>query len=169
VFEFAVGDSRVSQGRTITEADILAWSGLVHDFTPLHVDAEASKAGFFGERIAHGSIALNLSVGLFFPSDRQWLTGFGSLRALGWQNARFTHPVRIGDTLRCRRTVVEIATPNPQSFVVTFDVEVYNQHDEPVMVGQERAGTRGAVLPPWPPEDRPLRRSDIAGTPPSDD
>ena len=63
---FTVGETRQSQGRTISEADILTWAGLVHDFTTLHVDAETAASLFFGERIAPGSIAWSLSVGLFF-------------------------------------------------------------------------------------------------------
>jgi acyl dehydratase len=35
-----LGETRESQGRTITDADVLTWAGLVQDFTQLHVDAE---------------------------------------------------------------------------------------------------------------------------------
>ena len=134
---FDVGDSRRSQGRTITEADLHAWSGLVHDFTTLHVDAETARTLTFGERIAHGNIALNLSVGLFFPTHAQWLTGGGTLRSTGWTSLRFTAPVRIGDTLTCTRTVAEPVDSAADSRIVVHDVRVTNQRDELVMSGQE--------------------------------
>ena len=70
--DYEVGDSRVSQVRTITEADLVTWSGLVHDFTSLHVDVELMKESTFGQRIAHGHIAFNLSIKLFFPTQRNW-------------------------------------------------------------------------------------------------
>lgn len=68
----AVGDQRTSAGRTITDADIRVWAGLVHDFTSLHVDTELMRHSAFGRPIAHGYVALNLSIGLFFPEHADW-------------------------------------------------------------------------------------------------
>lgn len=124
----------VSQGRTITEADLVAWSGLVHDFTPLHSDAELAETLMFGQRIAHGSIALNLSVGLLFPGNADWLAGRVSR---GWRSIRFTKPVLIGDTLTCFREIDTAAEDENGRFVETERVEVRNQHGELVMTGYE--------------------------------
>ena len=35
--EFAIGDKVTSQGRTITEADIVAFAGLSGDYNPVHI------------------------------------------------------------------------------------------------------------------------------------
>src|SRR5215218_426752 len=130
----AVGDQRLSQGRTITDADILAWAGLVHDFTSLHVDAELMRESLFGRPIAHGYIALNLSIGLFFPEHRQWYAPDGQDASVGWTQVRFLAPVFVGDTLRCRRTV---AATDPAAGEMTHLVEVLNQDDVVVVSGSE--------------------------------
>jgi oxepin-CoA hydrolase/3-oxo-5,6-dehydrosuberyl-CoA semialdehyde dehydrogenase len=109
----------------------------VHDFTTLHVDAEAARTLTFGERIAHGSIALNLSVGLFFPVHAQWLTREGTMRSVGWTGVRFTTPVRIGDTLSCTRTIVETDGADDRPSTVVHEVKVTNQNNELVMSGRE--------------------------------
>jgi len=52
--DIQLGDEYVSPGRTITEADIVAFAGLSGDYNVLHTDAEYMKTSIFGERIAHG-------------------------------------------------------------------------------------------------------------------
>lgn len=54
--QFALGDRFVSQSRTVTEADVVAFAGLSGDFNPLHTDAEFGRQTPFGERIAHGML-----------------------------------------------------------------------------------------------------------------
>jgi len=48
--EFTVGERFVTQGRTVTETDIVAFAALTGDYDPLHVDAEFGKKTQFGER-----------------------------------------------------------------------------------------------------------------------
>jgi acyl dehydratase len=117
---------------------------LVHDYTALHIDAESTKSTYFGERIAHGSIALNLSVSLFFPTDRDWYTAGGRLASVRWENVRFSRPVRIGDTVHCRRTVVSIDETAPGA-VFIHHVEVFNQLDLCVMSGYETLAEKGKI------------------------
>ena len=62
--EFSVGDSITSQGRTVTEADIVNFAMLSGDWNPLHTDAEIAKSTVFGERIAHGMLVLSMATGL---------------------------------------------------------------------------------------------------------
>ena len=131
--ELQAGDFRETQGRTISDADLVTWAGLVHDFTRLHFDAEYMKETPFGRPIAHGYIAMNLSVGLMFPEHAAWYAPDGADRTLGWSNVRFLAPVHVGDTLRCRRTVTRVDTAE-----VGYDVEIVNQHGTVVMSGTER-------------------------------
>jgi acyl dehydratase len=133
-----VGEQVVSQGRTITEADICNWAGLVHDFTTLHVDAESMKDSFFGRPVAHGYIALNLAIGLMFPALAQWYAPGHSSRSTGWSDVRFLAPVHAGDTLRCRRTVLA-AGPDG----VAHRVEMINQDDTVVVDGVEKLAATG--------------------------
>jgi len=54
------------RGRTVTETDLVAYSGLSGDYSSLHTDAEWAKAGPFGARIAHGCLTLSFATGLEF-------------------------------------------------------------------------------------------------------
>jgi acyl dehydratase len=126
------GEQVISQGRTVTEADIRTWAGLVHDYTPLHVDAEFMGQSFFGRPVAHGYIALNLAVGLMFPGLAEWYAPSRAQLSIGWTGVKFLAPVYAGDTLRCRRTVRGAAAGR-----VDHLVEVVNQDDTVVVSGVE--------------------------------
>ncbi|MBI3537867.1 MAG: dehydratase, partial [Chloroflexi bacterium] len=66
--DFQPGTEVVTQGRTITEADIVNFAGVTGDFNAIHVDAEFSKTTPFGERIAHGLLGLSVGTGLIMQS-----------------------------------------------------------------------------------------------------
>ncbi|HEX2861950.1 MAG TPA: MaoC/PaaZ C-terminal domain-containing protein, partial [Lacunisphaera sp.] len=61
--EYAIGASRTSAGRTITEADVVLHAGQTGDFYPHHMDAEWCKTQPFGQRIAHGTLIFAVAVG----------------------------------------------------------------------------------------------------------
>lgn len=129
-----VGESRESIGRTITDADLVTWGGLVHDFTRLHFDQEHMKSTPFGQPIAHGYIALNLSIGLMFPELAHWYAPHGADVARRWSDVRFVAPVFVGDTLRCRRTVTAVTESD-----VHYLVEVI-KGDQVAVSGTEVVG-----------------------------
>src|SRR3990172_3130964 len=62
--EIQVGLEYLSPGRTVTEADIVAFAGLSGDYNVLHTDAEFMRTSIFGERIAHGLLGLAIQSGL---------------------------------------------------------------------------------------------------------
>ncbi len=45
--ELMVGQEAWTGGRTVTEGDVLAFSGLTGDFNPLHVDEEFARTSPF--------------------------------------------------------------------------------------------------------------------------
>src|SRR5437773_2221933 len=53
-----------SSGRTITEADIVAFAGLSADYNPLHVDAHYAAGAPLKGRVAHGLLVLSITTGL---------------------------------------------------------------------------------------------------------
>jgi acyl dehydratase len=132
--DLEVGMRWTSGGRTITEADVVAFAGVSGDFNPIHVDAAYAASTGFGERIAHGALVLAVATGL-----RQQQGIFrGTLKAwLGISDWRFSAPVRLGDTVH---VVTEVAacreTKDPAAGVVTQSVEVINQRDETVASGE---------------------------------
>jgi 3-hydroxybutyryl-CoA dehydratase len=130
--ELEVGTVTHSRGRTITEADVVAFAGLSGDLHPLHTDAVYAAKGPFGERIGHGMLTLAVTSGLMTLSAE-------SVRAFyGMDRVRFLRPVRFGDTLTVR-SQVELKEPlNDDSGKVTLAVTVTNQDEEPVMAVQMR-------------------------------
>jgi acyl dehydratase len=132
--ELEVGMRWRSSGRTITEADIVAFAGVSGDFNPIHVDAAYASGTPFGERIAHGALVLAIATGL----RQQQGTFRGTLKAwLGISDWRFRSAVRIGDTIEVVTEVVgRRETKDPTTGLVTQAVEVRNQEDEVVAEGQ---------------------------------
>jgi acyl dehydratase len=130
--DIAVGEEYVSPGRTVTEADIVIFAGLSGDYNVLHTDAEFMKSSSFGERIAHGLLGLAIQSGLLTRAGIPYATlGFGALR---W---KFKGPIKIGDTIRVRATVIAKEDgPKPDRGTVTLERQVLNQRDEVVQEGE---------------------------------
>ena len=97
-----------------------------------HTDAEAAKRSPFGGLIASGWHTAGLMMRLFVE---QYLTHVASLASPGMDELRWLKPVRPGDTLSVRVTVLK-ATPSrskPDRGAVTSLIEVFNQSGEAVM------------------------------------
>jgi len=123
VFEY--GEIRVD------EAEIIEFA---RRFDPqaMHVDPEVAKRGRFGGLIASGwhtgAMMLPLLADNFLPKAP-------SLASPGIDELRWLHPVRPGDLLRIRVTVLE-ATPSrskPDRGMVRTLIEVLNQDGNVVM------------------------------------
>src|SRR5881397_2493551 len=130
--EIPLGEEYESPGRTVTESDLVIFSGLTDDYNVLHTDAEFMKQSIFGERIAHGLLCLAIQSGLFSRATAPYATlAFGGLR---W---KFKVPVKIGDTIRLKAKVVEKKDlEKPDRGLVTLDRTILNQCDEVVQQGQ---------------------------------
>ena len=133
VEEYEVGKPfPLSPGRTISEADINLFAGLVGDFTPIHVDANYASKTQFGGRIAHGTLTMSTAIGLLTQLN---LLGEGVIALLNL-NFDFKGVVMIGDTIYARVTPAEVRkTSKPGAGVVVFAFEVINQKDELIQVG----------------------------------
>ncbi|MDV3222019.1 MaoC/PaaZ C-terminal domain-containing protein [Intrasporangium sp.] len=94
--DFAVGQTFTSQGRTITETDVVLFAGWSWDTNPPHTDAESMGESRFGERIAHGMLGLSVAMGL---ASRLGVFEDSSIALLGIDDWRFHAPIRIGDTV----------------------------------------------------------------------
>lgn len=130
--EFEIGDEVVSSGRTITEADVVAFASLSGDWNPMHTDIEYAKTGMFGQRVAHGLLVLSIASGLAVRLGFMEETVL-AFRELTW---KFSRPVVIGDTVRVRAVVHQRkAMPRLGGGAVVFDISVLNQCDEVVQHG----------------------------------
>ena len=133
--DLSVGDEFYTPGRTITEADVVAFAGLTGDYASIHTDEEYAKASIHGRRIAHGLLGLAYAQGLTWRVS----SGEGArLASLGWEDWRFLQPIFIGDTIRVRCRVVSArqSSSNPTRGVVVEELEILNQHDEVTQRGR---------------------------------
>ena len=131
--EIEVGDVLMSQGRTITEADIVNFGMVIGDFNPLHFDAEYAKKTIFQQRIAHGMLTLSFATGL----GNQLGANLSTILAFKGLTIEFKRPIFIGDTIRLKTTVTETRPSSRQpGGWITQKVEILNQHDAVVQEGE---------------------------------
>ncbi len=113
--------------KTVTETDVVLFSGLTGDFDPLHIDEEFAKKTIYGRRLVHG--ALITSFMMTAASIAAQAAPEFVLPSIGLDRLRHTGPVFIGDTM----TVNYLVTgAEPARNRYTADVEVKNQRNETV-------------------------------------
>lgn len=118
-------------GFTLSEADIIAFAE-AYDPQPFHVDPVAAKDGPFGGLIASGWHTTSM---MMRQLVEHWLSPESSLGAPGIDEIRWPKPVRPGDTLRVRGTILEArrSASKPDRGVIRSRAEVTNQNGELVM------------------------------------
>lgn len=129
--DYEIGESRLSVGRTITEADIVLHAGQTGDFFPHHMDAEWTKTQPIGARIAHGTLILSVGVGMTAGDINPQAMSYG------YDRIRFIAPVYIGDTITVTAEITEKRdhAKQPEKFgYVSELVTIRNQRDETVLV-----------------------------------
>lgn len=124
--DFQIGE-QASFTKTITEADVTTFAGLIGDFNPLHVDAEYARKSRFGRRIAHGMLA----GGLISAVLGNRLPGPGSIYLS--QQIEFLAPVYLGDTITATAEVTEW---RPDKRIITLKTDCLNQDQIQVVTGK---------------------------------
>ena len=129
--DFTPGQILDLGARTVSADEIIAF-GRDFDPQPFHVDAEAAQISIFGGLIASGWHSAALLMRLMCDS---YLLRSASLGSPGVEQIRWLRPVRPGDTLTGRMTVLEVraSQSKPDRGVVNSLFELFNQHDELVM------------------------------------
>lgn len=129
------GDSFVSPGRTVTEADIINFAGLSGDFHSLHMDATYAASTPHGQRIAHGMLIVAMSAGLVAKLPFMRRIERATLGLAGVE-CRFLKPVFIGDTVYVRLVVAQ-KTPSrkPDRGIMVVRRVIINQHGDAVVEG----------------------------------
>jgi 3-hydroxybutyryl-CoA dehydratase len=123
---FRIGEE-ASFTKTVTEADVTTFSGLIGDFNPIHVDAEYARKSRFGRRVAHGMF----TGGLISAVLGNKLPGPGSIYLS--QQIEFLSPVFIGDTISA---VVKVTSWRPDKRIITLKTDCYNQDEVQVVTGK---------------------------------
>ena len=132
--EYELGSTRQSYGRTLTEADIVLHAGQTGDFYPHHMDAEFAKTLPGGQRMAHGTLILSMSVGMLAGEVNEQALSYG------YDRVRFIRPVHIGDTITSRSEIVALRdhAKRPESLgLAEENVEVLNQSGEVVIASAQ--------------------------------
>ena len=131
--EFEIGKHITTAGRTITEADVIAFASLSGDYNPIHCDAEYASTTPFSRRVAFGLLGLSIASGLAVNTGllEDTLLAFREIGA--W---KFSLPVFIGDTIHVLMEVVEKkALPRLGGGSVVIKLDVRNQDNKTVMRG----------------------------------
>lgn len=133
--DLEIGAEWVSEGRTVTEADLLTFATWTGDMHPLHTNAEYARSSQFGQRIFHGPGALALAFGLEMRIG--WKMG-SAIAFLGISDWSMPAPVLIGDTIHVREEVVEmrLSSSKPDRGIVKTEVEIVNQNGVVCQRGQ---------------------------------
>ncbi|MGE0155114.1 MAG: MaoC family dehydratase [Reyranellaceae bacterium] len=99
--DLKVGMSAVF-GKTVTEADIMAFAGVSGDTNPVHLHEEFAADTMFKGRVAHGMLSASFISTILGTK----LPGPGCIYVS--QDIQFKAPVRAGDTVTARAEIIEI-------------------------------------------------------------
>jgi len=129
--DFSVGMTVEIPGPVLTRESIMEFARR-YDPQPFHVDEEAAKQSAYGGLIASGWHTVSLAMRMICDA---YLLDAASLGSPGVNQVRWLKPVRPGDAIRLRMTVLEAkpSASKPDRGTVLHRWEVFNQKDETVM------------------------------------
>ncbi|MBO21473.1 MAG: (R)-hydratase [Rhodospirillaceae bacterium] len=125
-FEDIESGMTAAYARTIGPADVVMFAGISGDTNPMHLNEEYAARSMFEGTIAHGMLCssfISTVLGTRLP-------GPGCVYIS--QNLKFKAPVRPGDTVKARATVIEL---KPESSRVMLET-VCTVGDTVVIAGQ---------------------------------
>jgi acyl dehydratase len=129
--DFEVGERFVTQGYTVTEAEIIDFA-LRYDPQPFHLDVEVAERSPYGGLIASGFQTLLICFRLFIQTG---ITIDSGIPSPGIDEVRWPAPVRPGDTLHTEVEVLEIkpSRSKPDRGVARMRYVGLNQRGEKVL------------------------------------
>jgi acyl dehydratase len=132
-----VGQVFRSPGRTITEADVVAFAGLTGDYSELHTSEVYASNSEFRRRVAHGMLGLSFAHGLMWARTGEFRSI--AIAFLGISDWRFLRPIFLGDTIFVGYSIESLrdSASRPTQAIATFDVKVTNQDGVVVQAGKK--------------------------------
>ncbi len=121
-----IGD-KASFGKTLTEADVYQFSGILGNFNPLYVNTEFVAKTPLKKRVVPTMLVASLVSKVLGTQ----LPGNGTVHVS--QDMEFLQPAFIGDTIEA---TVEVFRLDGQLCRIWFEVRCTNQHGELVARGQ---------------------------------
>lgn len=125
--DIEVGDTVISEKRTISLETIEEFAALSGDVFYAHMDEEAAKRNpFFDGRVAHGYLLISAAAGLFvWPGEGPVLAN------TGLENLSFQKPVYPGDTIQVQFTCKQKKDRLTEQWgEVRWDTTIVNQDGE---------------------------------------
>jgi acyl dehydratase len=128
--DFEIGNVFELGEHEMTEEEILAFAR-VYDPQAFHIDKEAAKKTMYGSLIASGWQTGSIYMGMMV---RGVLAGSSSQGSGGIDELRWLKPVRAGDVLRGRMTIIgkKLSERHPERGTIFTLGELFNQTDERV-------------------------------------
>ncbi len=129
--DLTVGEAVNLGQTTLTRESILAFA-TEFDPLPFHLDEAAAKASLLGGLAASGWQTAALSQRLLHDALLANLAAVGMVEVRG---LKWSRPVLVGDTISGTATIagLDISATHPACGVVTIELAIVNQRNEPVM------------------------------------
>ncbi|MFB6105573.1 MAG: MaoC family dehydratase [Halobacteriaceae archaeon] len=129
--DYDLGETYESEGRTVTEADLRLFVGATGSTHPAHVDHEyCADHPLVDGVVAHGTLSLAVTDG--FLADEVAAPAAIAMN-YGHESVRYVGPVSPGDTLSASMELVEKTPRGDDWGLLTLDVTLSNQRDDPVL------------------------------------
>jgi len=129
--DYQVGEVTEFGDHLVTKEEIVGFAQR-YDPQPFHVDEAAAAQSHFGGLIASGWLTAGIMMRMLVDN---FISRVASMGSPGVDELRWLRPVRPGDRLRVRVTVLEVRrsqTKPDRGAILSLD-EVVNQDDEVVM------------------------------------
>jgi acyl dehydratase len=129
--DFPEGHVEIHGPKVVTREEIIAFAA-EFDPQPMHLDEEAAKRTMLGGLAASGWHTCALMMRLYAEG---FLADTTSMGAPGVDELRWLQPVRPGDRLSLRVTVLEkrASQSRPEMGLAKMQLELVNQEGEPVL------------------------------------
>ena len=129
--DFYEGQVQDFGDRTVSEEEVIAFAKQ-YDPQPMHLDAEAAKDSMLGGLAASGWHTAGMLMRMMVDG---LIRGTASMGAPGVEELRWEKPVRPGDKLHARRTVLSMRTSasRPEMGLIKSRFELFNQDGERVL------------------------------------
>jgi len=130
--DFAVGQIFRS-GRLLIDMERIKTFGAEFDPQPFHLDEEAARDTIFGGLAASGWHTAAVTMRLLVESD---IKPAGGIVGAGFDEFRWTRPVRPGDELRVESEILEVRPSRSRANqgLIKVRTTTLNQNDEAVQV-----------------------------------
>lgn len=147
--DLAIGDTRLSRGRTLTETDVVNFCMLTGNWLEIHANVEFAKHALYGQRLVQGTLVFAI-VNALIPFEPEVVEAF-----YGVDRLRFLKPSFIGDTVWARAEIIELREKDERFGVATSQLTGVNQRKETILSCEFRLLIRKTPLRVTPAIDQP--------------